>query len=50
MKTGTHNLGRNNAGQLVIAKVGEGGLRLHVGATSAMLSEENVQSLKEVLA
>lgn len=50
MKSGTHNLGNNQLGQMVIVKAGEGGLRVHVGSQNILLSAEQAKLLKDVLA
>ena len=50
MKAGTHNLGRNAHGQLVIVRLDEGGMRLQAGTLDLLLTADQAQLLKDVLA
>lgn len=50
MKTGTHNLGRNDHGQLCLVRILADGVHLQVGGGAVVrLSHEQAQLLKEVL-
>ena len=50
MKTGTHNLGRNCAGQLGLVKVTNDEVLIMIGATRVTLDRDQAQLLKDVLA
>ena len=50
MKRGTHNLGPNRHRQLAFVKIDDDGVLLQLGSARVVLSHEQAQLLKDVLA